>query len=242
MGRRPDAAQGAGLAAPAKIGIVAQFTTNPEGDIDGLLLDDGTAVRFRPGGGDRLRGIVSLKDRVTIRGWTQPGETELHAATIEQMASGKVVQVDRPPPELRDADRHRINEEAERPRHERPDSDPSPPRRNAGDQNGGFLLRSPVVTEGGALPKEFTGDGDGVSPPLEWTGAPAGTKSFALIMHHEAPDGIKWYWVLHSIPADTTRLPKNSPATSEPWATTASTDGSVTPPLTRRDRVRSATP
>ncbi len=28
--------------------------------------------------------------------------------------------------------------------------------------------------------------------PLEWSGAPAGTKSYALIMHHQAPDQIKW--------------------------------------------------
>ena len=46
--------------------------------------------------------------------------------------------------------------------------------------------------------------------PLEWTDAPTGTKSFALIMHHVPPDGgFKWYWVLYHIPADTQRLPKN---------------------------------
>ena len=39
---------------------------------------------------------------------------------------------------------------------------------------------------------------------------PAGTKSFALVMHHIPPDGrVKWYWVLYNIPAATTGLPKN---------------------------------
>jgi Raf kinase inhibitor-like YbhB/YbcL family protein len=76
--------------------------------------------------------------------------------------------------------------------------------------NSSFVLRSPVVAEMGNLPKEFTGDGDGISPPLEWNGAPAGTKSYALIMHHLAPDATKWYWVLYNIPATVTRLPKNA--------------------------------
>jgi phosphatidylethanolamine-binding protein (PEBP) family uncharacterized protein/Spy/CpxP family protein refolding chaperone len=72
-----------------------------------------------------------------------------------------------------------------------------------------MVLRSSEVADGGQLPKEFTGDGAAATLPLEWTGAPAGAKSFALIMHHVAPDMTKWYWVLYNIPADTTSLPKN---------------------------------
>ena len=49
------------------------------------------------------------------------------------------------------------------------------------------MLRSPEVAEGGMLPKEFTGDGSSATLPLEWSGAPAGTRSFAVIMHHLAP-------------------------------------------------------
>ena len=73
----------------------------------------------------------------------------------------------------------------------------------------GFVLNSPDVTEGGALPKDYTGDGSAATLPLQWTGAPTGTRSFAAIMHHLAPDGIKWYWVLYNIPANVTSLPKN---------------------------------
>ena len=47
-------------------------------------------------------------------------------------------------------------------------------RRRASRLGGSFVLRSPAVGDGGALPKEFTGDGDGATPPLEWSGAPAG--------------------------------------------------------------------
>ena len=72
------------------------------------------------------------------------------------------------------------------------------------------MLRSPEVAEGGTLPKEFTGDGAAATLPLEWSGAPAGTRSFAVIMHHiPGPGTTKWYWVLYNIPADVTSLPKN---------------------------------
>lgn len=73
----------------------------------------------------------------------------------------------------------------------------------------GFVLKSSVVQNGGALPMEFTGDGAGVSPPLEWEGVPAGTKGFALLMHHFDPEGrAKWYWTLYNLPAGTRSLAK----------------------------------
>ncbi len=76
--------------------------------------------------------------------------------------------------------------------------------------SGSFKLQSSAVANGGRLPQEFTGDGDGVTPPLEWGAAPAGTKSYAVIMHHIDPEGkAKWYWTLYNIPADVQRLPKN---------------------------------
>lgn len=73
-----------------------------------------------------------------------------------------------------------------------------------------FVLRSPAVADGGQLPVEFTGDGASATLPLEWTGAPEGTKSFAVVMHHIDPEGkTKWYWVLYGLPASTRSLPKN---------------------------------
>jgi Raf kinase inhibitor-like YbhB/YbcL family protein len=95
-----------------------------------------------------------------------------------------------------------------------PRSDAQPSNRSVSSEsfrkpNGTFILRSPEVTDGGALPAEFTGDGAAATLPLEWSGAPAGTKSYALIMHHEAPDQTKWYWILYNIPAATHSLPKN---------------------------------
>ena len=79
--------------------------------------------------------------------------------------------------------------------------------------DGKFMLNSSVVEDLKDLPTEFTGDGAGISPPLEWTGAPASTKGFALIMDHVAPGGDKkWYWSVYDIPANVTNLPKDSQA------------------------------
>jgi phosphatidylethanolamine-binding protein (PEBP) family uncharacterized protein len=63
-----------------------------------------------------------------------------------------------------------------------------------------FVLTSPVMTEGGALPLKYTCDGESATPPLLWTGAPQGTTSYAVIMHHvPAPGEVHWYWVLYDI-------------------------------------------
>lgn len=76
--------------------------------------------------------------------------------------------------------------------------------------NGTFTLTSSEVTEGGALPKEFTCDGVSATLPLSWNDAPEGTKSFAVVMHHiPGPGDSHWYWVVYNIPADVTSLEKN---------------------------------
>lgn len=81
---------------------------------------------------------------------------------------------------------------------------------SSGKDSSGFVIRSPAVANGGTLPMEFTGDGAASTLSLEWNGAPSGTKSYALIMHHVDPEGkIKWYWVLYNIPETTHSLPKN---------------------------------
>ncbi|MDE1984449.1 MAG: YbhB/YbcL family Raf kinase inhibitor-like protein [Gammaproteobacteria bacterium] len=77
-----------------------------------------------------------------------------------------------------------------------------------------FQLSSPAYAEGGAIPARFTCDGNDVSPPLAWSGAPAGTKSFAFIMDDpDAPDPaapkMTWvHWVLYDIPVDVHGLPE----------------------------------
>jgi Raf kinase inhibitor-like YbhB/YbcL family protein len=71
-----------------------------------------------------------------------------------------------------------------------------------------FTLRSSVFQAGGAIPRRYTCQGEDVSVPLEWDGAPDKAKSFALIVDDsDAPDPaaprIVWtHWLLYNIPAD----------------------------------------
>jgi len=79
------------------------------------------------------------------------------------------------------------------------------------NNNQGFSLSSPIVTEGGALPVEYTCDGASMAPTLSWSGAPAGTQAYALVMHHVAgPQDVHWYWVVYNLPASVTSLDKDS--------------------------------
>lgn len=62
------------------------------------------------------------------------------------------------------------------------------------------------------IPNQYTCEGDGRSPPLAWSGVPAGAKSLALIVDDpDAPDPAApkrtWvHWVLYNITPDSTGL------------------------------------
>lgn len=54
-------------------------------------------------------------------------------------------------------------------------------------------LASPAFANGGRLPERFTADGEGISPPLFWTGIPEGTQCLALIVEDpDAPAPSRW--------------------------------------------------
>lgn len=72
-----------------------------------------------------------------------------------------------------------------------------------------FKLTSSVFSHGGTIPRKFTGEGDDVSPPLAWEGAPAGTKEFTLVCDDpDAPAGVWVHWVIYGIPANVRSLPE----------------------------------
>lgn len=53
-------------------------------------------------------------------------------------------------------------------------------------------------------------EGEDASPALKWEGAPAGTKSYALICYDPDAPGEMWvHWVIYGIPATITELPEN---------------------------------
>ena len=72
-----------------------------------------------------------------------------------------------------------------------------------------FSLTSPAFHEGGQIPTKYTGDGENISPPLEWLDAPAGTKSFALVVEDpDAPSGTFRHWGLYNIMGERSMLPE----------------------------------
>jgi Raf kinase inhibitor-like YbhB/YbcL family protein len=71
---------------------------------------------------------------------------------------------------------------------------------------GEFTVTSPVVSHN-ILPARYTCHGEGLSPPLHWSGAPAGTKSLALVVDDSAaPISPYIYWIVFDINPSTTDI------------------------------------
>jgi len=73
---------------------------------------------------------------------------------------------------------------------------------------GTLSITSAAFKHGERIPVRYSGDGEGLSPPLAWQAAPEGTRSFAMVSHDpDAPliDGFT-HWVLYGIPADVTSI------------------------------------
>ena len=92
---------------------------------------------------------------------------------------------------------------------------------SAGDNNM-LTLTSSAFGAGQEIPKKYTCEGDDRSPPLAWSGAPAGTKTYALIADDpDAPDPAApkttWvHWLIYDIPAATTALAEGASSGSLP--------------------------
>jgi Raf kinase inhibitor-like YbhB/YbcL family protein len=70
-----------------------------------------------------------------------------------------------------------------------------------------LVVSSPAFAANGDIPTDFTCEGDGESPPLQWGSAPEGTQSFVVIVDDpDAPDPAKpemvyLHWLVYDIPA-----------------------------------------
>src|SRR5262245_23497155 len=81
---------------------------------------------------------------------------------------------------------------------------------------GNLQLTSAAFADGKPIPSQHTCDGKNISPPLQWTGVPAETKSFVLIVDDpDAPAGVWVHWVIYDLPSTVTTLAENIPK-SEP--------------------------
>lgn len=77
-----------------------------------------------------------------------------------------------------------------------------------------LTLESPVFNDGEKIPDLYTCKGRDISPPLEWSGLPDGTRSLVLIVDDpDAPDPeapkMTWvHWVLYNLPPEAEGLPE----------------------------------
>jgi hypothetical protein len=80
---------------------------------------------------------------------------------------------------------------------------------------GSLSLNSPEFNDDGAIPGQYTCDGDDVSPPLEWSGAPPESAALALIMDDPDARGFV-HWVAFDVPASASgSLPAGWSSTAE---------------------------
>lgn len=76
----------------------------------------------------------------------------------------------------------------------------------------GFQIKSAAFQEGAIIPRQFTCEGEDISPPLTWTEPPSGTHSFALIVEDpDAPGGVWTHWVVYNLPAGARSMSGNVP-------------------------------
>ena len=86
-------------ATPSAAGSVQLYLLNPDGDVDGLLLADGTVVKFPPHLSSALAAVVKPGMSVSVVGFwgaITPYGRALHATSITNTATGQTV-VDQPP-------------------------------------------------------------------------------------------------------------------------------------------------
>ena len=76
-----------------------------------------------------------------------------------------------------------------------------------------LTVSSPTLKAGETIPRDYTADGKNVSPPLQWSGAPASTKEFAVICDDpDVPMPQPFvHWVIYKIPGTAKGLPENIP-------------------------------
>lgn len=101
----------------------------------------------------------------------------------------------------------------------------------------GFRLASSAFPAHGPIPVRYTCDGAGLSPPLAWSGTPAGTRTYALtVSDPDAPDPAHpthtfIHWVVFNLPAKVHAL-ETGASTDMPAGTGTGLNGAGRPGFT----------
>jgi Raf kinase inhibitor-like YbhB/YbcL family protein len=80
-------------------------------------------------------------------------------------------------------------------------------------KGGGIAVSSAAFVQGRPVPARYACTGEDLSPAVRWTGAPAGTQSFVVVLEDpDAPGGVFTHWIVYGIPPDQQELPEGLPA------------------------------
>jgi hypothetical protein len=142
-------------------GKVAQYSLTPRGNVDGLILADGTEVRLPPHGSTRLVFAVRPGDAVTIKGRKTTANPVVNAISVTNDATGAVVEMGPPgPPQMLD-DESRVKLQLH---------DPDGHLNGVLLEDGAIIRMPPADAEqdaaGLAVGQPLYAHGDGVSSPL----------------------------------------------------------------------------
>jgi Raf kinase inhibitor-like YbhB/YbcL family protein len=76
-----------------------------------------------------------------------------------------------------------------------------------------MTLQSTAFLNGETIPVKYTGEGQNVSPPLEWRGVPQSARELVLICDDpDAPTAEPWvHWLIYNLPPETQSLPEQIP-------------------------------
>ncbi|HWI23064.1 MAG TPA: YbhB/YbcL family Raf kinase inhibitor-like protein [Baekduia sp.] len=95
-------------------------------------------------------------------------------------------------------------------------------------------ISSTAFGPGERIPDRHTGNGEDISPPLTWSGAPEGTRSFAIVVHDpDAPLVDGWaHWVVYNLGPGVTGLSEgeHAPTEGENGAGNTGYNGPAPPP------------
>lgn len=76
-----------------------------------------------------------------------------------------------------------------------------------------FRLTSSAFEHDAPLPRRYTSDGEGLSPPMTWTGTPPNTQELVLVCDDpDAESGVFTHWLVYGIAPEVTELPEAIPA------------------------------
>jgi Raf kinase inhibitor-like YbhB/YbcL family protein len=101
-----------------------------------------------------------------------------------------------------------------------------------------ITVHSSAFGSGQAIPRQYTCSGRGISPPLQWSAAPDGTRELVLLMRDiDAPGGNFVHWVVAGIPAGTDSVAAgHAPSGGVQGANSAGSVGYTPPCPPRGDR------